>query len=150
MALVVTIMAILTQTFAEGVKTFRDLKAVGDLNERLLTASAQLRRDLADAHFDAASFIADTYRNGKPNREDAAALRARYAAIAADARVLEAQFRQVELRTTNPAGKRVLRRIQETLDLIEWHAGNMVAVIRAIEDDDDDGESSGRVPLNVG
>src|SRR5262245_48666071 len=122
MALIVFVMVILSEAFTAGVQAFRDLKAAGDLNERLRAASVQLRRDLASAHFESSRLIADAYLNGAADREKAAELRARYAAIAADAGALKTQFRQVELRTTHPAGKRILRRIQETLDQIELQA----------------------------
>jgi prepilin-type N-terminal cleavage/methylation domain-containing protein len=151
MALIVFIMVILSEAFTTGVQAFRDLKAVGDLNERLRTASAQLRTDLLAAHFESTRFIGDTYLNGAPDREKAAELRGRYEAIAADAAVLKVQFRQVELRTTHPVGKRILRRIQETLAQIELQAKNMVAVIQMIEDDDDDdgdGSSGGPAPAS--
>ena len=134
MALIVFIMVILSEAFTAGVQAFRDLKAAGDMGERLRAASAALRRDLLDSHFESTTFIADTYLNGVPDREKAAELRGRYEAIAADARVLKVQFRQLELRTTHPVGKRILRRIQETLAQIELQAKNMVAVILLIED----------------
>jgi prepilin-type N-terminal cleavage/methylation domain-containing protein len=134
MATILLIMVILSEAFTTGLQAFRDLRGVGDLNERLRAASAQLRRDLLESHFESTRFIGDTYLNGAPDREKAAELRARYEAIAADAAALRPQFRQAELRTTHPVGKRILRRIQETLAQIEAQAKNMVAVIRLIED----------------
>jgi hypothetical protein len=147
MALIVFVMVIRSEAFTAGVQAFRDLEGVGDLNDRLRTASARLRRDLQESHFDSARFIGDAYLNGVAAREKAAELRARYEAIAADAAVLKPQFRQVESRTTHPVGKRILRRIRGTLAQIELQAKNTVAVIRMIEDDDDDdgGGSSGGV-----
>ncbi len=52
MALIVLIMAILSEAFVAGLDGFRALKAVGDLQERLRVAAAPLRRDLLSRHFD--------------------------------------------------------------------------------------------------
>jgi hypothetical protein len=46
MALTLFIMVILSQAFVAGMETFRQLKAVGDMNDRLRTASTFLRSDL--------------------------------------------------------------------------------------------------------
>jgi hypothetical protein len=46
MALTLFIMSILSQAFISGMETFRQLKAVGDLNGRLRIATAALRNDL--------------------------------------------------------------------------------------------------------
>jgi prepilin-type N-terminal cleavage/methylation domain-containing protein len=149
MALILLIMVILGEGFTTGVESFRKLKGIGDLGERLRTATVPLRRALQQSHFESTRFIADTYLNGVADREKAAELRARYEAIAADARALRPQIREMELQTTNPAGKRILRGIQVTLAQIEVQAKNMVAVIRQIEDDDDDdddGSSGGPAP----
>src|SRR4051812_15072841 len=51
MALIMFLMAILASAFGVIGKTFSDLKAVGDLNEKLRTASRVLRADLAAVHF---------------------------------------------------------------------------------------------------
>ena len=50
-ALIVLIMAILSQAFVEGLESFRQLKAVGDLQEELRTAAVRLRSDLLAQHF---------------------------------------------------------------------------------------------------
>src|SRR3954452_21311997 len=51
MALIVLIMAIISQAFVEGLETFRQLKGIGDLQERLRTAVVPLREDLITQHF---------------------------------------------------------------------------------------------------
>src|SRR5919201_6944902 len=51
MALIVFIMSILSGAFVAATKGFRDLKAAGDMAERLRSVSAQLRRELAADHF---------------------------------------------------------------------------------------------------
>jgi type II secretory pathway pseudopilin PulG len=51
LALIIFIMSILSDAFATASKTFRDLKAIGDMAERLRTAGTILRNDLAQDHF---------------------------------------------------------------------------------------------------
>jgi prepilin-type N-terminal cleavage/methylation domain-containing protein len=46
-ALVLFIMVILSEAFGKGLESFRSLKALGDLEARLRTTAAMLRRDLA-------------------------------------------------------------------------------------------------------
>jgi type II secretory pathway pseudopilin PulG len=53
MALIMAIMAILSEAFVVGLDTFRKLKAVADMAESLRNAAAVLRRDLNSDHFDA-------------------------------------------------------------------------------------------------
>jgi prepilin-type N-terminal cleavage/methylation domain-containing protein len=52
LALIVFIMSILSAAFAAASKSFRDLKAAGDLAEQLRGAMTMLRRDLAQCTFD--------------------------------------------------------------------------------------------------
>ena len=134
MALIVFIMVILSEAFSAGVESFRNLKAIGDLQERLRAAAVPLRRDLAETHFQAAEFIANGLRTGSVDPKEAADLRAQYEKIAKDAAALREFYREVELSVVNPPAKRALSRVQETLAQIEWQAGNMVALIRLIED----------------
>jgi type II secretory pathway pseudopilin PulG len=60
MALTVFVLTILAQAFAMGVDTFRTLKAVGDLNESLRTATTMMRSDLAADHFEGKRRLSDT------------------------------------------------------------------------------------------
>jgi prepilin-type N-terminal cleavage/methylation domain-containing protein len=71
MALTIFILAILTQAFVVGADTFRSLKAVGDLNTSLRTASTALRSDLSAAHFEGMRRLSDSkfwsgVNNGPP------------------------------------------------------------------------------------
>jgi prepilin-type N-terminal cleavage/methylation domain-containing protein len=68
MALIIFIMAILSEAFVTGIKTFRDLKALGDLNERLRTATTLLRDDLSADHFSGRRRLSDSnfWNNGPP------------------------------------------------------------------------------------
>lgn len=59
MALIVFIMSILSAAFAAGSKAFRDLKAAGDLAERLRGAIIILRSDLGAPHFDGRRKLSD-------------------------------------------------------------------------------------------
>ncbi|MFO0878761.1 MAG: prepilin-type N-terminal cleavage/methylation domain-containing protein [Gemmataceae bacterium] len=68
MALIVFIMYILAEAFSAGAKTFRDLKAVGDLNTRLRTATSTLRRLLSADHFEGRKRLSDPnfWQEGPP------------------------------------------------------------------------------------
>src|SRR5262245_46777387 len=57
MALIVFIMTILSEAFSAGLKTFRDLKAAGDMSERLRSATTVLRSDLLAADHFSRDFI---------------------------------------------------------------------------------------------
>jgi prepilin-type N-terminal cleavage/methylation domain-containing protein len=59
LALIIFIMAILSEAFVTGIKTFRDLKALGDLNARLRTATNLLRDDLSADHFTGRKRLSD-------------------------------------------------------------------------------------------
>jgi type II secretory pathway pseudopilin PulG len=51
MALVIFIMVLLSQAFVASMQSFRTLKGIGDMEEKLRAAVAVLRRDLAAQHF---------------------------------------------------------------------------------------------------
>lgn len=57
-ALIMFIMAILSEAFVAGLTTFRDLKAVGDMDMKLRAAAAILRRDLQAYHVSDGSGLA--------------------------------------------------------------------------------------------
>ncbi|MGE3808494.1 MAG: type II secretion system protein J [Gemmataceae bacterium] len=52
-AVIMLIMAIVSEAFVAGMESFRQFKAIGDLDQRLRTASIVLRRDLQADHFNA-------------------------------------------------------------------------------------------------
>src|SRR5947207_7748600 len=52
MALILFMMAILSEAFVAGLGTFRDLKSIGDMDQKLRTAIIILDRDLVADHFD--------------------------------------------------------------------------------------------------
>jgi hypothetical protein len=59
MALTLFIMAILSTAFATGLETFRQLKAIGDMQDMLRTATNVLRSDLAADHFEGKRRLSD-------------------------------------------------------------------------------------------
>lgn len=59
MALVIFIMVILSEAFVTGLETFRQLKALGDMEERLRGVTTVLRNDLAADHFDGRRRLSD-------------------------------------------------------------------------------------------
>jgi hypothetical protein len=60
MALTIFIMVILSEAFVTGLETFRQLKAIGDMDASLRTAATLLRRDLAADHFEGKRRLSDT------------------------------------------------------------------------------------------
>ncbi|MBI1913630.1 MAG: prepilin-type N-terminal cleavage/methylation domain-containing protein [Planctomycetes bacterium] len=67
MALIVLIMSIISQAFVEGLGTFRQLKAIGDLQENLRTAVVPLREDLIAQHLVAGNGPVKLSQLGAPN-----------------------------------------------------------------------------------
>src|SRR3954468_20874461 len=69
MALIVFIMAILAEAFDSGITTFRRLKAISDMNDRLRSASTVLRRYLAADHFEGRKRLSDPgfWKDGPPS-----------------------------------------------------------------------------------
>jgi prepilin-type N-terminal cleavage/methylation domain-containing protein len=70
MALIVFIMAVLSQAFVAATRSFRDLKSAGDLAAKLRSVSAQLRRDLAADHFEGKRRLSDPtfWADGPPRQ----------------------------------------------------------------------------------
>jgi prepilin-type N-terminal cleavage/methylation domain-containing protein len=57
--LVLFVMLILTEAFVKGLDVFRQLKAIGDMEQRLRVATTLLRRDLAADHFEGRKRLSD-------------------------------------------------------------------------------------------
>src|SRR4051794_611441 len=68
MALIVFIMYILAEAFSAGSSAFRNLKAIGDMNEKLRTTSQTLRKYLQSDHFDGKRRLSDPdfWKDGPP------------------------------------------------------------------------------------
>jgi len=126
MALITLIMAILSQAFVEGLETFRNLKGIGDLNERLRSAVIKLRSDVLAARQHTNRFIEDTLLSGAPDGQAAAALRLQFQAISEEATDLDDGLRSVGRETTNPAAQRLLARMLNILAAIKH--GSIVIV----------------------
>jgi len=69
MALILFLMVILSEAFKKGIETFLQLKAIGDLEEKLRTASTQLRTDLSADHFEGKRRLSDPYFYDSHTRE---------------------------------------------------------------------------------
>lgn len=69
MALIVFIMYILAEAFSAGSSAFRNLKAIGDLNEKLRTSGQTIRRALQADHFEDKRRVSDPdfWKSGPPN-----------------------------------------------------------------------------------
>lgn len=61
MALTLFIMVIITNAYTTGLETFRQLKGIGDLQEKLRVAAQRIREDLGAAHFDSNKRLSDFY-----------------------------------------------------------------------------------------
>jgi prepilin-type N-terminal cleavage/methylation domain-containing protein len=59
MALIILIMAVLSEAFTAGLSAFRSLKGLGDMQERLRVASTVLKRDLMARHFETDRKLSD-------------------------------------------------------------------------------------------
>jgi len=70
MALIIFMMAILSGAFQAALGTFRNLKAQGDLAEKLRATAQILQRDLAANHFDGNRRLSDPtfWNNGPPSQ----------------------------------------------------------------------------------
>jgi prepilin-type N-terminal cleavage/methylation domain-containing protein len=70
MALIIFIMSILSYAFVAATTAFRDLKAAGDLAERLRSTTTLLQRDLAADHFEGRRRLSDPtfWSNGPPRQ----------------------------------------------------------------------------------
>ena len=58
--MVIFIMVILTEAFTTGMNGFRQLKAIGDMNERLRATTITMRGDLIQLHFDGTKRVSDS------------------------------------------------------------------------------------------
>jgi hypothetical protein len=70
MALIIFIMAILSTAFSAAMTTFRNLKAAGDMAEKLRATIQLLQRDLASDHFEGKKRPSDPnfWQNGPPQQ----------------------------------------------------------------------------------
>jgi hypothetical protein len=65
MALMVLIMAILGEAFAQGLTVVRRAKGIGDLQDNLRTAAVLLRHDLTQRHFEGSEKLSTSFKSCK-------------------------------------------------------------------------------------
>lgn len=133
MAMIVMMMSVLSEAFIVGLETFRELKGIGDLNERLRGDAIQLREDTRSSHFETSRFIGNTLRTDQPDPKSIAELRNRFRAISADAIELDERLREVGYGTRNPIAKWLLMRVLEMLEGVRAGADTMVALLERID-----------------
>jgi prepilin-type N-terminal cleavage/methylation domain-containing protein len=133
MALLVFVMAIISESFSAGTANFRNLKAIGDMAERLRTTATALRRDLADTHFESARFIRESLLVGAADPEEAAALREQYEDFEQRAAALDVELAQAEELLRKPGDLRIVRRVRTDLQRLKELAATMVRVLRLME-----------------
>jgi hypothetical protein len=70
MALIIFIMALLSEAFVIGLQTFRDLKAIGDMDERLRAGTNEILSDLQADHFEGKRRLGDPnfWASGAPTQ----------------------------------------------------------------------------------
>jgi prepilin-type N-terminal cleavage/methylation domain-containing protein len=129
MALIVLLMSSLSQAFSEGARTFRHLKALGDLDERLGPDCMALAENIAVTNQRTRELIENGLRTGTVNREEAGALRKQYEAICAEALDLELRLRDVQSKIHNPGAQRVLERSLNELERLKSSAATMVRLL---------------------
>jgi prepilin-type N-terminal cleavage/methylation domain-containing protein len=129
MALIVLLMTILSHAFSGGARTFRQLKAIGDLDERLGPDCMALADNIAVTNQHTTEFIENGLRTGTVSREEANALRERYEAIGAEALDLEVRLRDVQNQIHNPGAQRVLQRSLNELERLRSSAATMVRLL---------------------
>jgi prepilin-type N-terminal cleavage/methylation domain-containing protein len=59
MALIVLIMAVLSEAFVAGLSAFRSLKSIGDMQERMRLAASKMKGDLGSPHFEGYRRLSD-------------------------------------------------------------------------------------------
>jgi prepilin-type N-terminal cleavage/methylation domain-containing protein len=133
MALIVLIMSILAQSFSAGAQSFRHLKAIGDMAERLRNSADALRQRLDAAGAQGAHFIRQSLTTGTADTEEAAALRVQYEDICAEAEALQVDLSRAEELIDNPGALRIVRAVRTDIERIKVLAASMVHLLRLIE-----------------
>jgi len=133
MSLIILIMVILGEAFSAGAAAFRDLKALGDMAERLQAAAGLLRRDFGEAHFEASSFIGRSLATGKADPVEAAALRAEYEELGGRAEALDVELGEAESLLRKPSDIRIVRRVRTDLRRLKELTESMVRLLRLVE-----------------
>jgi len=135
LALIMWIMAILSQAFVEGLETYSQLKGIGDLNEQLRADAFQLRTDVLQTNGLTSEFILESLLTGKPDPAVVVDLKQRYAAISKSAAALEPQLAEVEQATTNPDARQIMKLTLQALAGVKANADEMITLLKLIDPD---------------
>ncbi len=133
MALIVFIMTILDQAFSAGVRAFRELVAVGDMDEQLRGDAFALAEAIELTNERATAFIQVSLETSAVDREEAAALREQYETICATAVDIEARLAAVLDQLQNPGHKRIVQHSLSALVRLKSSAATMVELLRLLE-----------------
>jgi len=132
LALLLIIMATLANAFVAGIQTLRELKALGDLAERLRTSSLQLRRDLAESHFEGMRLIAEGLRTGVVDPDEADDLREQYEEHRAKACELQSALVDLYRVNMNPVARRVFEQTINALEGVKETAQRIIDVLELV------------------
>jgi len=134
-----SLLALVGVTFAfatqAGLETVRRLTANPDIDGPL-RAAVQISEDVVEAARRTAEFGAESLRTGSADRGATSALKGRYTRIYADAADLEAELRDVERTTTDPAARRVLCLTLQSLSGVKVSAAKAVELLDTLDPDD--------------
>jgi hypothetical protein len=133
MAQIIVIMAILSTAFVEGLESFRNIKAIADLGERLRGEAIQLREDVEASNGLAVGFIIEGFRTRSVDLEVLDELRVRYESIGDSAADLEERLRAAEREVANPIARRLVRRTTATVRDLKRSAAFTIELLDLIE-----------------
>jgi len=132
MTLIVLTMSILNHAFSADAKAFRELVAVGDMDEQLRSVATALADNITVTQQRARGFIENGLETGTVNREEAAALREQYETICATAVDLEARLAAVLDHLQNPGQKRIVQRSLTALVRLKSSAATMAELLHLL------------------
>lgn len=132
MALIVLLMTTLSQAFSESVRAFDDVKAIGDLDEKLDDDCLALADRITATNQRASDFIQDSLRTGIVNRDEATALFEQYESIGATAEDLESRLQGVQRRIDDPRAKRLLQVSLQEIKRLHFSAATMARLLRLL------------------
>ncbi len=130
MALIVLIMSVVSQAFVEGLESFRHLKSVGDLAERLRESAVALAADIDSTNLEAREFIEKGLITRTVDRAEAAALAERYKTICQNAEELQGQF--LAIKTDRREVLQAIEREIAALEKIKLSAKLMVELLQLV------------------
>ena len=129
MALIVLLMTALSQAFSANARTFDDLKAIGDLDEKLDDDCLVLAGRITATNQRASDFIQNSLRTGTVNSDEANALREQYQAICDRSLELEVRLREVQSRIEDLRAQLVLQHSLNEIKRLKTSAATMVRLL---------------------